>query len=309
MVQKEEGVVKRKRGVIILAGVLVLLLVIYFALQSWNSEQEAKQEEEEEAAVVHVTQTDAEDITAISFDVGNGSIELVKEDGTWYYSPDRDFPLNQTYPEDFAEALGDITAERELVDGDELAAYGLDEPVYTVEYTDTDGNVTSIYFGDTANGDYYVTTGDTDSVYTVASSLIDDLNYQLSDMAVLDSFPSIGSGNLVKEVITQNGETTTYDSEDEEQEEDIAAIAGGLGAVDLTDAADYSVADEDLAGFGLDEASRTTVEVTYTEDDEEQLLTMYMGGSDEDGNRYVMINDSRIVYLISEEVCSNILNN
>ena len=78
--------------------------------------------------------------------------------------------------------------------------------------------------------------------------------------------------------------------------------------MELSEAADYSVADEDLAGFGLDEASRITVEAVYTEDDEEKTLTLYIGGEDGDGNRYVMINDSRIVYLISDEICDNILN-
>mgnify|MGYP007007086680 CR=1 FL=1 len=34
-----------------------------------------------------------------------------------------------------------------------------------------------------------------------------------------------------KEVITENGTTTTYDSENEDQEEEIAAVAGGLGRV------------------------------------------------------------------------------
>ena len=33
-------------------------------------------------------------------------------------------------------------------------------------------------------------------------------------------------------MITQNGETTTYDSKNEDQAEDVAAVAGGLGAVD-----------------------------------------------------------------------------
>ena len=78
--------------------------------------------------------------------------------------------------------------------------------------------------------------------------------------------------------------------------------------MELSEAADYSVADEDLAGFGLDEASRITVEAVYTEDDEEKTLTLYIGGEDGDGNRYVIINDSRIVYLISDEICDNILN-
>lgn len=50
------------------------------------------------------------------------------------------------------------------------------------------------------------------------------------------------------------------------------------------------------------------MEAVYTEDEEEKALTLYIGDEDEDGNRYVMINDSRIVYLISDEVCQNILN-
>ena len=76
----------------------------------------------------------------------------------------------------------------------------------------------------------------------------------------------------------------------------------------LSEAADYSVDDADLEKYGLDEASRITVEATYTQDDEDQLLTLYIGNEDGDGNRYVMINDSRIVYLISDEICDNILN-
>ena len=127
-------------------------------------------------------------------------------------------------------------------------------------------------------------------------------------MSQLDTYPSIGSGNLKKETITQNGEVTTYDSENSEDDENIAAVAGGLGAVTLSEAADYSVEDEDLAGFGLDEESRITVEATYTQDEEEEVLTLYIGSEDGNGNRYVMMNESRIVYLISDEICSNILN-
>ena len=189
-----------------------------------------------------------------------------------------------------------------------MADYGLEEPAYTVELTESDGTVTDVYFGNTTGDYYYVTVNDTGTVYTVSTTAIEDLNYTLDDMAQLDDYPSIGSGNLLKEVITQNGETTTYDSENEEQTEDIAAVAGGLGAVTLSEAADYSVEDKDLAGFGLDENTRITVEATYTEDDEENVLTLYIGNEDGDGNRYVMINDSRIVYLISTEVCDNILN-
>ena len=299
---------KKNKGLFILIAVLVVLLGVYFGLQSWNKSKTEEKEKEEEAAVVHVTDTAAEDIVSMKFDVGNGEMSFAKEDGTWSYTPDPDFPLAQSYPGTMAEAVGNITAERELSDGDELADYGLDEPVYTVGYTDADGNVTDVYFGNMTGDNYYVTVGDEGKVYTVASTVLDSFNYTLDDIAQLDTYPSIGSGNLMKEVITRDGETTTYDSEDEDQEEDIAAVAGGLGAVTLSEAADYSVEDADLAGFGLDEDSRITVEATYTNDDEEEVLTLYIGDEDGDGNRYVMMNDSRIVYLISEEICGNILN-
>ena len=308
MVQEEKSMRKKKKGILILLAVLVLLTAVYFILRTWNARQEEKEKEEQEAATVRVTDTSADDIVSLKFNVGNGDLEFSKEKNQWYYTPDKDFPLKQSYPEDMAAAVGSITADRELTDGDSPDAYGLDDPAYTVEYTDADDNVTELLFGDMTGDDYYVMVSGSDTVYTVGSSVIDSLNYALEDMAQLDDYPSIGSGNLVKEVITQNGEITIYDSENEDQAEDIAAVAGGLGAVTLSEAADYSVADEDLDMYGLDEASRITVEATYTQNDEEQLLTLYVGNEDGSGNRYVMLNDSRIVYLISDEICSNILN-
>lgn len=297
--------VKKNKALFILLGVLLVLLIVYFALQSWNRKQEEKESEDE--AVV-VTDIDPEDITAISYDAGDGARAFEKQDGTWVYTTDADFPLKQDFPETIAEDMGQLRADRELVDGDELADYGLEEPVYTVTLTQSDGTVTEIYFGNTVDDYYYVTVNDDGVVYTVSSTAADNLTQSLDEMAQLDEYPSIGSGNLKKVSITENGETTVYDSENEDQSEDISGIAGGLGAVTLSEAADYSVADADLAGYGLDEASRITVEVTYTEDDEDKTMTLYIGGDNGDSSRYVMIDDSRIVYLISDEICSNILN-
>lgn len=296
---------KKNKTLLILLGVLIVLLAAYFALKAWNRQQ-AEKDEESDAVVV--TQIDPAEIKAISYDIGDGERGFEKRDGTWIYTPDADFPLDQSVPETIAEDMGQLKADRELVDGDELADYGLEEPDYTVTLTEADGTVTEIKFGNTVDDYYYVSPDDSGTVYTVPSSAADNLSQSLNDMAQFDDYPSIGSGNLKKVVITSGETSTVYDSENEEQSEDISAIAGGLGTVTLSEAADYSVADADRGNYGLDNASRTMVEVTYTEDNEDKTMTLYIGGEDGDGSRYVMMDDSRIVYLISDEICGNILN-
>ena len=283
---------KKKKGPLILICVLVLLLILYFALSTWNKKQDSKEEE-----TVKVTDLKTSETTGVKYDLGTGEMNFEKDGDTWYYTADKDFPLRQSYPKTVADAMGQLNADRELEDADALEEYGLDHPTYTVTLTDEDGTVTTIKVGNA-----------TGKVYTIPATSLDDIQTELDQIAQLDTYPSIGSGNLKKEVITQNGETTTYDSENEDQAEDVAAVAGGLGAVKLSEAADYSVDDADLAGYGLDDTSRITVEVTYTSDDENQTMTLYIGGENGSGDRYVMINDSRIVYLISDEICKNILN-
>ena len=57
----------------------------------------------------------------MSFNVGSGDMSFEKEDGTWYYAPDRDFPLIQSYPEDMAGGPGGLTADKQLWGGESLA--------------------------------------------------------------------------------------------------------------------------------------------------------------------------------------------
>lgn len=295
---------KKKRVPLLLIGVLFVLLVLYFVLSVWNKKQDADQNDKS----VKVTDLKTSTITQVKYNLGTGEMDFEKDGDTWYYMEDQDFPLRQSYPETVAGAMGQLSADRELEDPDALEEYGLDAPTYTITLTDEEGTETEIKIGNTTGNDYYVTAGDTGKVYTIPATALDDIQTDLAQIAQLDTYPSIGSGNLKKEVIMQNGETTTYDSEDDDQAEEIAAVAGGLGAVTLSDVADYSVADEDLTGYGLDEVRRTTVEVTYTSDEEEKTMTLYLGGENGSGKRYVMIDDSKIVYLISDEICKNILN-
>lgn len=297
---------KKKKMLLPMLLILLLLVLVLALLQRHNQQQEEEQEAEKEASTIYIT--DIAEIDSISYRTGDNEFTFEKEGDSWIYKQDPDFPLAQSYPEQIASTYGKLTAQRELEDGDELEDYGLTEPAYTIRLTDPDGNETGLKIGNAVDDAYYLLNENTEKIYTVSSAAATVLQHTLEEMAQLDTYPNIGSGNLKKEVITRGGETTTYDSENEDDAKNIAAVAGGLGAVTLSSAADYSVEDKDLAGFGLDEKSRTTVEATYTTDEEEQVLKLYIGGEDGNGNRYVMMNDSRIVYLISAEVCKNILN-
>ena len=91
-----------------------------------------------------------------------------------------------------------------MKNADEAKDYGLDVPIYTIEYTDDNDDVISVYFGNNTGDNIYATLEGEKSIYTVSSQVIEDLNYTEEDLIQLDDYPSIGSGNLEKAVITQN---------------------------------------------------------------------------------------------------------
>ena len=80
-----------------------------------RKESGKKQAEGRRGKKIYVT--DLGKLSEIQFDVGNGEIQLVKEDGTWYDKDDKDFPLAQSYPEQMEKTLGKLEAERKLENG------------------------------------------------------------------------------------------------------------------------------------------------------------------------------------------------
>lgn len=332
---------KRTRTLCLLVGAVVLLLVAYFGIRGFNKNQEKKAEKEAKASEIYLTKM--EDVTEIRYNIGNGEQVFVKKSDSdnWEVEAQPDFPLAQTYPEQIASDFGTLKAERELKDADQLSDYGLEDPVYTVELSDSKGNTHQISIGNVTGDTYYATVDDSQTVYTVSAAVMEDLQYSLEEMAQLDQVPSIGSGNLVEETITKAGSQTTYSADNKDDSEAVATVIGGLGALTLDTVENYTVQPEELASYGLDEGNRTQVDAVYStstdsdagETDEaepatsdfdsensdtgnsdsdtsgkEKTYTLYIGTQAEDGTTYVMPKGSGIVYKVTTTVCKNILN-
>ncbi len=288
----------KKNKLMLLLVVLVALVAVYFGLSAYNKHAETKKEEEEKEAEIHLV--DADSLTKISYTDGSSTMAFVSEDGTWYYDADHEIPIAQSTLDSLETTITGLEAVREIKDPDDLEDYGLTSPLYEISYTDSDDKEHTLHVGDATGENYYASIDDSEKVYTIDSTLTGSLQFDLSEVVDNDTVPSIGSGNLKKVEITVAGETTKYKDED-----DLSELAGGFGALSLTAPVDYHVTDETLSNYGLTESERTTATATYKNGDDKETFTVYIGKETGDGNRYLMVDGSKLVYQVSTDIINN----
>ena len=294
---------KQKKIMILLAAILIMLFAVYLGLKCWNQHAEEEKEKQAEEQKLHIV--DAEELTSFSYTDGESKMSFVKQNGTWYEEGDRGIRISQDAVDALEKTITDLTASRELEDPDAPGDYGLEDPLYTIEYTDQDDTESAVYVGNAVNDNYYATISDTGKVYVISSDLITQLSFDLASLVENDTVPSIGSGNLKKVEVTENGKTITFKEDDE-----IGQLAGGWGTISLTSCADYNVKEENLENYGLDEETRITAKATYKDSstEEEKTFTVYIGSQDDSGsNRYVQVKDSNMVYIVGSSIIDNMI--
>ncbi|MCB6992257.1 DUF4340 domain-containing protein [bacterium 210820-DFI.6.37] len=291
---------KKKQVSLLLLALLVFVLV-YVGLNAYNS---WKQKEEAASAITAVN-LDAEDIQQITYTNTLETVTCEKEDGTWYNSADRNFPLKQSCAENAVSSFAKITANRILDQPDDLSGYGLDDPAYSVTLTDTRGNETEVWIGSAAsNSDYYLTADGGNTVYTVSSLILDNLIFEESQLLQLETFPEIDSATLKSLTIEKKGKTLSSCSAEEEDDADLISVYGSeLSNIVLDECANYNVKKKELEKYGLDADTKKTVTAVYTDTDseEEQTQVFYLGTVfEEDGTDYVYLRlkGSRMVYKV-----------
>lgn len=318
---------KQKRNLIVLLGVLVVVMLAYVGVTKYT-EAKAEAEAEAEALLaeentIYVSDLDYSSIVEVTFYYTEElTFELV--DDTWLYAENPTVPITDTYISYIVSDYSTLIAERDLSGGEEISAYGLDEPSYYVILTDDTGTETTFYIGDAADTGYYLTIGDKSSVYTVDSGYLSDICYSLMDFVVDDTFPSIESTEMTEVTITQGELGITYTAEDSD---DLLTIATGITSLLFDTCVDVDGSDH-LEDYELDEESRITIYIQYevevesettddTEEDSEEVevetetkeAILYVGTYDFDYDTfYVQVDGSNLIYEVDGATMRSLMN-
>lgn len=177
MVKTQKGIgdgMKKYKSMIILLSVFAVVLVLYFVMGKINKMQAEKDTEET------IMVTDFSSLSSLEYTNGETTISFVKEDGTWKVKDNEDFNLDSDAVETIAKSLSQIEAVRVLEGADEPSAYGLDNAVYTITMETESGVTFTLYIGNETGDGYYATTNDKVVVYTIGSSAVSDMEFDLT---------------------------------------------------------------------------------------------------------------------------------
>ena len=270
---------KKLIGLLTALVVLILLTAAYFCLKNYNKEQEAESETEDTS--VAVTSIEETDITGLTYILDKEKLEFKKENDSWHYTQDENFPVDQDKMKTLLDNFKDIKAVRDLGQLENLEDYGLEEPQNTVTVTSNNGVETVFYIGNEneTTGDYYMYMNNPEHVYTVGSTFANAFNGKLYDLVVDSSFPSITSNSIIKAVIDQQDNQLTLessrddsatwsvtDSKNQKKEADGTKsnqLLSNVTSLNFTDYIDYNC--KDLEQYGLKDPSAViTLDYTVT---------------------------------------------
>ena len=197
---------KRKNTMLALLVILAVLIVCYFVIGKIQENQEEEPAEEATYAV------SMDDIVSIKYSDGTSTMTFTKTDDTWSYEEDTTVALEQSTMESMADTFGKIIANRTLEEPDALSDYGLEESAYTIELADKEGNVTTVYIGNQTGSDYYLTVGDKKVVYTVSSSVVNAMEFDVEELREASEESEGETGD-------ETGDETSEDADTEDSEQ------------------------------------------------------------------------------------------
>ena len=200
---------KKSFGLAAAVAVLIVLGGSYALLANHNRIQES-----ESAAAESETGVAVATISSFQLADGDTSFTLTKTDNSWICVQDETFPLSNDAASELVNTFTSLQAVRDLGTAQDGENYGFSENAPTVTLTSSDSTNCSFVLGEanSMTGDYYLKREDSGEIYTVSSSLADSFHKTLTDLAEIESFPTISSDNVQELSITEEGTTLLFES-------------------------------------------------------------------------------------------------
>ena len=141
---------QRRNLLIVLAVLLAVLTGVWFGLTRSGSVHESGMD-----GIEVLTDLTADQIAGVYYQAaGSEPVAFTRIDGQWHWAGDaeqetalKDNTIDQAAVSALASSLTGVRLYQTITDVTDLKQYGLDEPQYQVEITDTSGAVTRIAVG------------------------------------------------------------------------------------------------------------------------------------------------------------------
>lgn len=174
---------KQRIQILTLLAVVVLLCAAYAGIRYYNEKQEKKEEEAEKAETISVTDLEVSDITKFSYRLEGQQLCFSKDGDNWKYDGDTSLDMDEDAIETMLSKAVEVTAEEAVTEYENLEDFGLETPANTITIT-TENGETVLYIGNQneITNQYYLKTGDSDTVYLVGSAVATGFNKSIDEL-------------------------------------------------------------------------------------------------------------------------------
>ncbi len=331
----------KKRSVRLLVGVLAVccLCGVYFGLRFYN--QRTEEAEQEAALGEEILDVDTNALTEVSFLIDGEPVSFRKtEEGSWEKEDDATFPASEAALLVPLSYLNPLNSLRTLTEVEDSSEYGFEDPQNVITIVNSDGDETVVTICDTnevTGNDYLILNNDSSTVYTVNSGLRTAFSDDLYDYAVSEELPTVLASMITGIALERPADSYDIYLEDSiwmVSGEDVNAEADSELVNDLTsdlsrlsyesfvehncsDFSDYGL-DDPIAEFILTYEEESEEETKETEEESESedaadtakisQLHIAIGQTDESGDYYTRLGDSKEVHTISGTTIGTLLS-
>lgn len=290
---------------------LILSLALVLLLAGCGGEKaDSAMEDTDNTMLANSAQAPVTDASYLEYDNSQVTCRFRKEEETWKWVDNEEFPLDAAYIEEILAALevlnSTLTAAEPAVDP---ADCGLDEPDRYMTVT-VGEETTTLRFGDQkASGEWYMSVDGSSDVYLAADDFVRLMDRRIYDMAVLPTLPELTDDNLTT-ITVRSSENNKYArltktdegwiSENRLAPEKAEAVETALAEFSFDSCFNFDPSPDAAPLCGLDVPSAVITAAYINTVGTETTMTLSLGTLRQDGFYYVTLNDDTTVYLVSQ---------